>query len=152
MMSASGRTHTDELDGVSSFWRSSPPSYSAFLYLIRIWPTARSVTTQQLHAVVDAVVAIDDQAAALTELSMMEFNATTTAFGADVPGKDASPCISRHRVSSSSMTGSLPDPSDRTDVLTLQSSGRPRGEPGPGRYKVRRGLGRFDSYFRRNGE
>jgi hypothetical protein len=75
-------------------------------------------------------VSIDDQAAALTELSMMEFTATTTAFGADVPGKDASAWISRHRVSLSSMTGSLPDPSDRTDVLTVHGSGRPRGEPG----------------------
>src|ERR1700749_1219495 len=108
-MSASGRTHTDQLDGVSSFWRSSRSSYPAFLYLIRTWPTERSVTTQQLHAVVDAVVFIDDQAAARTELSMMEFTATTTAFGADVSEKDASPWISRHRVSSSSMTGSLPD-------------------------------------------
>jgi hypothetical protein len=44
-------------------------------------------------------------------LSMMEFNATTTAFGADVPEKDANPWISRHRVSSNSMTSSLPDPS-----------------------------------------
>src|ERR1700733_5793162 len=119
-MSASGRTQTDQLDGVSSFWRSSRSSYSAFLYLIRTWPTARSVTTQQLHAVVDPVVFVDDQTAALTELPMMEFTATTTAFGADVPGKDASSWISRHRVSSSSMTGSLPDPSGRIDVLTVQ--------------------------------
>jgi hypothetical protein len=49
------------------------------------------VTAQHFHAVVDAVVSIDDQVAALTDLSMMEFNATTTALGADVPGKDASP-------------------------------------------------------------
>jgi hypothetical protein len=129
-MSASGRTHADQLDGASSFWRSSPSSYAAFLYLIRTWPTERSLTAQQLYAVVDPVVAMDDQAAALTELSMMEFNATTTAFGADVPGKGASAWISRHRVSSSSMSGSLPDPSEKTDVLTVHGSGRPRGEPG----------------------
>src|ERR1700747_1184117 len=101
-MSASGQIHADQLDGGGSFWRCAPSSYAAFLYLIRTWATERSVTAQQLYAVVDPVVAIDDQAAALTELSMMEFNATTTAFGADVPGKDASAWISRHRVSSSS--------------------------------------------------
>src|SRR5437588_1431132 len=44
---------------------------------------------------------------------MMEFNATTTALGADAPGKDARPWISRHRVSSNSITRSLPDPSHR---------------------------------------
>src|SRR5580658_4378705 len=82
---------------------------------MRTWPTERSVTTQHVHAVVDAVVAIDDQAAALTDLSMMEFTATTTAFGADLPGKDANAWISRHRVSSSSMTRSLPDPSTELD-------------------------------------
>jgi hypothetical protein len=76
------------------------------------------VTTQQLHAVVDSVLFIDDQAAALADLSMMEFKATTTAFGADVPGKDASAWISRQRVSSNSMVGSLPYSSGRTDVLT----------------------------------
>jgi hypothetical protein len=69
------------------------------------------VTAQHFHAVVDAVVSIDDQVAALTDLSTMEFSATTTAFGADLPGKDANPWISRHRVSSNSMTTSLPEPS-----------------------------------------
>src|ERR1700722_11480468 len=111
MMSASGRTHTDQLDGVSSFSRSAHSSYSAFLYLIRTWPTERSVTAQHVHAVVDAVVSIRDQVAALTDLSMMEFSATTTAFGADAPGKDANCWISRHRVSSNSMTRSLPESS-----------------------------------------
>src|ERR1700761_1613001 len=79
-MSASGRTHTDQFDGLSSSRCSSLSSYSGFSYLTRTWPTERSVTTQQLHAVVDSVVVICDQTAALIELSMMEFTATTTAF------------------------------------------------------------------------
>jgi hypothetical protein len=71
------------------------------------------VTAQHFHTVVDAVVSIDDQVAALTDLSTMEFNATTTAFGADLPGQDAKPWISLHRVSSNSMARSLPEPPSR---------------------------------------
>jgi hypothetical protein len=71
------------------------------------------------------VVSIDDQVAVLTDLSMMEFNATTTALGADLPGKEANPWISRHRVSSNSMTTTLPEP------RRAAMHGHPKRDPHP---------------------
>jgi len=57
-------------------------------------PSERSVTTQQLHVVVDTVVSIDGQTTNLLEGPIREPNATTTSFGAPRSETEASACKS----------------------------------------------------------